>query len=66
MKRKIKDNILASTDFANTLAFTPNDLVSILKAIDELKSCEIALIDNLDGTQSLIIDDSSYQIIDAK
>lgn len=66
MKRRIKDKIFASTDFENTLVFTQNDVVSLLKAIDGLEFCKFALVDNSDGTHGLIINDSFYQIIDSR
>ncbi len=62
MKRIIKKSITASTNVLCEPTFTPNELVTFLKGIDELQNKDINIISNNDESFNLIIDNDIYTI----
>lgn len=62
MKRLIKQNIKSSSNLTNSqVVFTPEDLVSLLSQIEELKNHRIKVITDSEGLK-FAIGDYEYQI----
>jgi Tfp pilus assembly protein PilO len=66
MKRKIKDNITASTNLSNEIVFTADEVLALLQSIIQLKDFDISLVDNGNNTLTLTIGDTTYKILDCE
>ena len=55
MKRLIKQNIKSSSNLTNSqVVFTPEDLVSLLSQIEELKKLKVSVLNDYDGLKFAI------------
>lgn len=62
MKRLIRNNIYAANTLSNNkILFTPEDIVSLLSEIEQLKDCKITVIENTDGLK-LTVGDYVYKL----
>ncbi len=62
MKRLIRNNIYAANTLCNNkIMFTPDDIVSLLSEIEQLKDCKITVTENTDGLK-LTVGDYVYEL----